>query len=55
MKVTLGSESATLGLKAGVKAQGALLDRFGIVSGGTGGGEVKFFLDDLKYSAGAPK
>jgi len=28
MKITLGSESATLDLKAGVKAQGALLDHF---------------------------
>ncbi len=50
----VGGASATLDLKAGVKAQGALLDCFGIVSGGTGGGEVKFSLDDLKYSAGKP-
>lgn len=35
--------------------QGALLDRFGIVSGGTGGGEVSFSLDDLKYSAANPE
>lgn len=53
MKVTLGGESAILDLNAGVKAQGALLDRFGIVSGGTGG-EVKFSLYDLQYTAAKP-
>ncbi len=55
MQVTLGRESVTLDLKPGVKAQGALLDRFGVTSVGTGGGAVKFYLDDLRYSVAATK
>jgi hypothetical protein len=54
MKVTLGGASATLDLRPAVKAQGAQMDRFGISSGGTGGGEVKFSLDDLQYTAAKP-
>jgi len=54
MRVTLGGESVTLDLKAGVKAQGGVLDRFGVSSVGTGGGPVKFYLDDLQYTAGKP-
>jgi hypothetical protein len=53
LRVTLGEQSATLDLKPGVKAQGATFDRFGISNAGTGGGQVKFYLDDLKYTAGA--
>jgi hypothetical protein len=49
--VTLGTESATLALKPGQKAQGATLDRFGLFNIGQGGGLVKLYLDDLQYTA----
>jgi hypothetical protein len=51
LRVTLGTQSTTLNLKAGAKVQGAVLDRFGISCVGTGGGQVKLSLDDLKYTA----
>lgn len=51
MKVTLGSESATLALKPGQKAEGARLDRFGLFTSTAGGQMVKVYLDDLKYTA----
>lgn len=53
MRVTLGDASATLNLKPGAKSAGALLDRFGLSSVGTGGGQVKLYLDDLTYTATA--
>lgn len=52
MKVTLGSESVTLELKRGQKAEGATLDRFGLFTSTVGGQMVKIFLDDLSYTAG---
>lgn len=51
MRVTLGGESVTLDLKASARAQGATLDRFGIMSVGAGGGLVKLYFDDLQYTA----
>ncbi len=54
MRVTLGTESVTLALKPGQKAQGANLDRFGLFTSTTGGQMVKIYLDDLKYSAKNP-
>ncbi len=54
LRVTLGTESATLALKPGQKQQGATLDRFGLFTSQAGGQMVKIFLDDLQYSAGQP-
>ncbi len=54
MRVTLGTESVTLALKPGQKAQGATLDRFGIFTSTAGGQMVKIYLDDLQYTAGRP-
>jgi len=51
MRVTLGSESVTLALKPGQKAQGANLDRFGLFTSTAGGQMVKIYLDDLTYTA----
>lgn len=51
MKVTLGTETATLALKPGQKKQGATLDRFGLFTSQAGGQMVKIFLDDLSYTA----
>jgi lysophospholipase L1-like esterase len=50
MRVTLGTESATLALKPGQKKQGATLDRFGLFTSQAGGQMVKIFLDDLSYT-----
>jgi hypothetical protein len=55
MRVTLGSESVTLALKPGQKAQGASLDRFGLFTSIAGGQMVKIYLDDLTYSARASR
>ena len=55
MRVTLGTESVTLALKPGQKAQGAPLDRFGLFTSTAGGQMVKIYLDDLQYTAAAPK
>ncbi|MDZ4401853.1 SGNH/GDSL hydrolase family protein [Prosthecobacter sp.] len=54
MRVTLGTESATLALKPGQKKQVAILDRFGLFTSQAGGQMVKIFLDDLQYSAAGP-
>jgi hypothetical protein len=54
MKVTLGSESATLELKRGQKEQGANLDRFGLFTTNIGGQMVKIYFDELRYTAGKP-
>lgn len=54
MRVTLGTETATLALKPGQKKQGAKLDRFGLFTSQAGGQMVKIFLDDLTYTAGPP-
>jgi hypothetical protein len=55
IRVTLGDKSVTLALKPGQKAHGAILDRFGVFNSTIGGQMVKIFLDDLSYSAAAPK
>ena len=55
MRVTLGTESVTLALKPGQKAQGATLDRFGLFTSTAGGQMVKIFLDDLTYTAAFSK
>ena len=54
LRVTLGTESVTLALKPGQKAEGASRDRFGIFNSTAGGQMVKMYLDDLKYTA-APR
>jgi hypothetical protein len=54
MRVTLGTESVTLPLKPGQKAEGAVLDRFGFFTLTVGGQMVKIYLDDLKYTAVKP-
>ena len=54
VSVTLGTESVTLVLRKGVKAQGASFDRFGLFTSDVGGGLVRIFLDDLKYTAACP-
>jgi hypothetical protein len=51
---TLGDESVTLALKAGDKARGASLDRFGLFTGHRGGSFVRIYFDDLKYTAARP-
>ena len=51
MRVTLGTETVTLALRPGQKAQGASLDRFGLFTSTAGGQMVKIFLDDLSYTA----
>lgn len=51
MRLTLGDESATLDLNAGEKSKDAVFDRFGIFGVGTGGGELKAWLDDLHYTS----
>lgn len=53
--VTLGNETASLNLKPGQRQEGAQFDRFGIVSVPPGGGLVKIYFDDLKYTAGQTK
>jgi len=54
MRVTLGDESVALDLKPGQKAEGAVLDRFGIFTTDTGGQMVKIYIDDLIYVAAKP-
>jgi hypothetical protein len=54
VRVTLGTESATLALKPGQKAEGAVLDRFGLFTSTAGGQMVKIYLDDLQYTATKP-
>ncbi len=50
MRVTLDGESITLNLKPGQKKEGARLDHFGLASIRPGGGIVKIYFDDLKYT-----
>jgi WD40 repeat protein len=52
MRVTLGTETVTLALKPGQKAEGAMLDRFGLFTSQAGGQMVKIFLDDVSYTTG---
>jgi hypothetical protein len=54
VRVTLGSESVILDLRAGQKPDAAVFDRFGLFGVGTGGGQVKVYFDDLTYSAAKP-
>jgi hypothetical protein len=54
IRVTLGEDSVTLPLKAGIKAQGGRFDRFGLFTSNIGGQLVKIYLDDLKYTAARP-
>jgi hypothetical protein len=51
---SLGSESVTLALKPGQKAQGARLDRFGLLTATAGGQMVRIYVDDLTYTAFPP-
>lgn len=51
VQVTLGTESVTLALKPGQKAQGAIFDRFGLFTSTAGGQMVKIFFDDVEYTA----
>lgn len=51
MRVALGDEPVTLALKPDQRAQGAVLDRFGLFTSQTGGQMVKIFLDDISYTA----
>lgn len=53
IEVTLGDETVSMDLKPGRRKEGALFDRFGIVSLPPGGGLVKIYFDDLKYTATA--
>jgi hypothetical protein len=50
VKVTLGNESVTLDLRAGLKAEGASFDRFGVFTSDIGGQMVKIYFDDLEYT-----
>jgi hypothetical protein len=54
MRVTLGTESVSLALKPGQKAEDASLDRFGLFNATVGGQMVKLYLDDLTYTARGP-
>jgi hypothetical protein len=54
IRVTLGGESVTLGLKKGLKAEGSRFDRFGVFTSTIGGQVVRLFLDDLEYTADPP-
>lgn len=51
MRVTLGMETVTLGLKPGVRQQGARLDRFGLFTNNIGGQLGKIYLHDLRHTA----
>jgi hypothetical protein len=50
IRVTLGGESVDLALRKGVRAQGARLDRFGVLTSNIGGQIVRVYLDDLAYT-----
>ena len=41
-------------LRPGQKPDDPVFDRFGLFTVGTGGGQVKIFFDDLKYTAAKP-
>lgn len=49
--VALDQEKVRLPLKAGVQAQGASFDRFGLFTASAGGQLVRVYLDDLQYTA----
>ena len=55
IKLTLGDEFVVLPLKPGRKKEGATLDRFGMFTSQAGGQLVRIYLDDLTYTAAAPK
>jgi hypothetical protein len=57
LTTTLGAESVTLTLKPDQRARAkqARLDHFGLFSISPGGQVVKLYLDDLHYTAAAPK
>jgi hypothetical protein len=55
VRVTLGTESVTLVLRKGIKAQGATFDRFGLFTSTIGGQVVRVYLDDLTYTASRGK
>jgi hypothetical protein len=56
MRATLGEESVTLDIrKMNPQADTTPLDRFGLFTIGTGGGQIKLYVDDLKYSVGKGK
>jgi hypothetical protein len=50
VQVALDGEKVTLPLPAGHKAQGAQFDRFGVLSQHPGGGLVKAYFDNLRYT-----
>jgi hypothetical protein len=51
VRVTLAGQSVALRLKPGDKDRAATFDRFGVLTSDTGGGLVRVFLDDLRYTA----
>ena len=51
--MTLDKGIATLNLRDKFRAEGAQLDRFGLLSPGRGGSKVKIWFDDLEYTANA--
>jgi hypothetical protein len=53
MRATLGEESVTYEFrKMDPHTDTTPLDRFGLFGVGTGGGQIKVYVDDLKYSVG---
>ncbi len=54
IQVSLSGASVTLKLKPGQKKQGAVFDRFGLFTSNIGGQMVKWYLDDLEYTAAKP-
>jgi hypothetical protein len=52
IEVTLGTESVRLDLKPRDKERGSSFDSFGLFSSGPGGGLMKIYFDDLKFTAG---
>lgn len=50
-RVKLGDETVPLPLKKGLKAEGAVFDRFGLFNSNIGGQLVRIYLDDLSYTA----
>jgi hypothetical protein len=50
MTVALGTNTVTLPLRDGDKAQGATFDRFGLFTSHIGGSFVKIYFDDLAYT-----
>ncbi|HVT30598.1 MAG TPA: hypothetical protein VHE81_21500 [Lacipirellulaceae bacterium] len=55
VRVTLDKQSITLHLKNRMKLHGADFDRFGMFTAAAGGQMVKLYIDDIEYTAGAPK